>query len=203
MSGFKAFIVEAFKQSLVGVAAQDSGAWRLAPESDLSAMLDCFEAAGQTLKLAFVLSDSDERSYVSIANGVLVEMQGASSELSHDVAVHIAFARPKFLTRDEVPAEVVAAPKKKARGRLAQLEKLVAAKETEVKELKDLKLSAQLLRKLKEDDQDQKEEENDGQNETREHSQKTRSNKQLQRQDEEWKKVPPKENEPPQKEEGK
>ncbi|NCP13577.1 MAG: glycerophosphodiester phosphodiesterase family protein [Sphingomonadales bacterium] len=31
------------------LAAQDSGAWRLAPQSDLSAMLDCFEAAGQTL----------------------------------------------------------------------------------------------------------------------------------------------------------
>ena len=31
------------------VAAQDTGAWRLAPESDLSAMLDCLEAAGQTL----------------------------------------------------------------------------------------------------------------------------------------------------------
>jgi glycerophosphoryl diester phosphodiesterase len=31
------------------LAAQDQGAWRLVPESDLSAMLDCFEAAGQTL----------------------------------------------------------------------------------------------------------------------------------------------------------
>ena len=31
------------------LAAQDAGAWRLVPESDLSAMLDCFEAAGQTL----------------------------------------------------------------------------------------------------------------------------------------------------------
>ena len=31
------------------LAAQDQGAWRLAPQSDLSAMLDCFEAAGQTL----------------------------------------------------------------------------------------------------------------------------------------------------------
>ena len=40
-------------------------------------------------------------------NGVLVEMAGASQELAHDVAVHIAFARPKYLTRDEVPAEVV------------------------------------------------------------------------------------------------
>ena len=31
------------------LAAQDSGPWRLVPETDLSAMLDCFEAAGQTL----------------------------------------------------------------------------------------------------------------------------------------------------------
>ena len=42
-------------------------------------------------------------------NVVLVEMSGASEELAHDIAVHIAFARPKYLTRDEVPAEVVAA----------------------------------------------------------------------------------------------
>src|SRR6056297_3027943 len=40
-------------------------------------------------------------------NAVLVEMAGASSELAHDVAVHIAFARPKYLSRDDVPAEVV------------------------------------------------------------------------------------------------
>jgi elongation factor Ts len=40
-------------------------------------------------------------------NGVLVELQGGSKELAHDIAVHIAFARPEFLTRDEVPAEAV------------------------------------------------------------------------------------------------
>jgi elongation factor Ts len=40
-------------------------------------------------------------------NAVLVEMAGASPELAHDVAVHIAFARPKYLTRDDVPADVV------------------------------------------------------------------------------------------------
>ena len=45
-------------------------------------------------------------------NGVLVEMAGAGDELAHDVAVHIAFARPKYLTRDEVPAEVVEAERK-------------------------------------------------------------------------------------------
>ncbi|MAT04334.1 MAG: translation elongation factor Ts [Acidimicrobiaceae bacterium] len=42
-------------------------------------------------------------------NAVLVEMSGADDELAHDIAVHIAFARPKYLTRDEVPADVVEA----------------------------------------------------------------------------------------------
>jgi elongation factor Ts len=41
-------------------------------------------------------------------NAVLVELSGGSQELAHDVAVHIAFARPTYLNRDEVPAEVVA-----------------------------------------------------------------------------------------------
>ena len=45
-------------------------------------------------------------------NAVLVEMSGASDELAHDVAVHIAFARPKYLTRDEVPGDVVDAERK-------------------------------------------------------------------------------------------
>jgi elongation factor Ts len=40
-------------------------------------------------------------------NGVLVELAGGSQELAHDIAVHIAFARPKYLGRDEVPADVV------------------------------------------------------------------------------------------------
>ena len=42
-------------------------------------------------------------------NGVLVEMAGATDELAHDIAVHVAFARPRYLTRDDVPADVVKA----------------------------------------------------------------------------------------------
>jgi elongation factor Ts len=42
-------------------------------------------------------------------NGVLVEVAGGDAELAHDVAVHIAFARPKYLSRDDVPADVVEA----------------------------------------------------------------------------------------------
>jgi elongation factor Ts len=40
-------------------------------------------------------------------NGVVVILQGGSSDLAHDIAVHIAFAKPQYLTRDEAPAEVV------------------------------------------------------------------------------------------------
>lgn len=40
-------------------------------------------------------------------NGVLVEMSGATPELAHDIAVHIAFARPRYLRREDVPTEVI------------------------------------------------------------------------------------------------
>jgi elongation factor Ts len=63
----------------------------------------------------FVAAEGDLlSSYVHIqnergVNGILVEMQGGDAELAHDVAVHIAFGRPGYLTRDDVPAEAVEA----------------------------------------------------------------------------------------------
>ncbi len=42
-------------------------------------------------------------------NGVLVEVAGGTTDLAHDVAVHIAFARPQYLSRDDVPADVLEA----------------------------------------------------------------------------------------------
>jgi elongation factor Ts len=39
--------------------------------------------------------------------GVLVEATGVSPEVLHEVAMHVAFARPTFLSRDEVPADEV------------------------------------------------------------------------------------------------
>jgi elongation factor Ts len=42
-------------------------------------------------------------------NGVLVVLHGGTAELAHDVAVHIAFARPTYLAKDDVPADVVEA----------------------------------------------------------------------------------------------
>jgi elongation factor Ts len=51
-------------------------------------------------------------SYVHIqggrgVNAVLIEMTGATPELAHDVAVHIAFAKPAYLAASDVPADVV------------------------------------------------------------------------------------------------
>lgn len=40
-------------------------------------------------------------------NGVVVELDGGTPELAHEIAVHIAFTRPTYLHREEVPeAEV-------------------------------------------------------------------------------------------------
>jgi elongation factor Ts len=41
-------------------------------------------------------------------NGVLVELHGGRAQLAHDIAVHIAFAKPEFLRREDVPEELVA-----------------------------------------------------------------------------------------------
>lgn len=38
-------------------------------------------------------------------NGVLVELEGGTKELAHDIAVHIAFSKPPYLRRDQVPAD--------------------------------------------------------------------------------------------------
>jgi elongation factor Ts len=40
-------------------------------------------------------------------NGVLVELQGGTQELAHDIAVHVGFAKPKYLDVADVPADVV------------------------------------------------------------------------------------------------
>ncbi|HEX9260807.1 MAG TPA: translation elongation factor Ts [Acidimicrobiales bacterium] len=40
-------------------------------------------------------------------NAVLVEVSGGSAELAHDVAVHIGFAKPRYLRREDVPSDVV------------------------------------------------------------------------------------------------
>jgi elongation factor Ts len=51
-------------------------------------------------------------SYLHLQNGrgvnsVLVEIKGADEALAHEIALHIAFARPEYLAREDVPAAQV------------------------------------------------------------------------------------------------
>ena len=70
-------------------------------------------AVGQVVRFEAAPGNSLE-TYLHVQNGrgvnaVLVELENGSSELAHDIAVHIAFGRPRHLSRDDVPAEEVAA----------------------------------------------------------------------------------------------
>ena len=58
-------------------------------------------SSGQALDLYEHVQDG------RVKNGVIVVIDGGTVEQAHDVAVHIAFARPTYLTRDEVPAEEI------------------------------------------------------------------------------------------------
>jgi elongation factor Ts len=40
-------------------------------------------------------------------NAVAVILENGSDELAHDIAVHIAFGKPKYLSRDDIPADVL------------------------------------------------------------------------------------------------
>jgi len=40
-------------------------------------------------------------------NAVLVELDGGTKELAHDIGVHVAFSKPAYLSREEVPADDV------------------------------------------------------------------------------------------------
>jgi elongation factor Ts len=45
-------------------------------------------------------------------NAVAVVLKGGNESLAHDVAIHVAFAKPTYLTRDQVPADEVDAERK-------------------------------------------------------------------------------------------
>jgi len=63
-----------------------------------------FEAAPGNLLDSYLHVQNDRG-----VNGVIVELAGGNQQLAHDVAVHIAFGKPKYLRREDVPADEVEA----------------------------------------------------------------------------------------------
>jgi elongation factor Ts len=68
-----------------------------------------------------IKSDSKLVRYVHPGSkvAVLVDLDGAEP-VARDVAMHIAFTKPKFMSKDQVPAEVVAAERKILEARAAE-----------------------------------------------------------------------------------
>ena len=68
-------------------------------------------------------------------NGVAVVLEGGDQDLAHEVAVNVAFSKPRYLTREEVPADEVAAERATLEAQTrnegkpeAALEKIVAGR---------------------------------------------------------------------------
>jgi len=52
--------------------------------------------------------------------GVMVDFEGGNPEVARDVAMHIAFAKPKFMSRDQVAPDVIAAERRILEARAAE-----------------------------------------------------------------------------------
>ena len=97
--------------ALVAARGADAVAERMSILDDLKITLKENIDLGDVVRIAAADGNVLE-SYLHMQGGrginaVLVEMADATAELAHDIAVHIAFARPKYLSKDDVPADVV------------------------------------------------------------------------------------------------
>jgi elongation factor Ts len=98
---------------LVAAEGEDAVSSRSANLDDLKITLKENIELGRVARLE-AASEQILDSYLHVqggrgVNGVLVVLEGGDRALAHDVAVHIAFARPTYLHRDDVPADIVAA----------------------------------------------------------------------------------------------
>lgn len=68
---------------------------------DLGEIVHVAKAAGQVVDTYVHVQDGRG------VNGVITILDGGTPELAHDISIHIAFAKPKYLNRDEVPQSAV------------------------------------------------------------------------------------------------
>src|SRR6187402_71228 len=90
---------------LVAAEGEDAAASRSANLDDLKITLKENIELGRVMRLE-AATDQILDSYLHVqggrgVNGVLVVLAGGDRALAHDIAVHIAFARPTYLHRDD------------------------------------------------------------------------------------------------------
>ena len=98
--------------TIVALEGEDGAAKKREAIDDLKVLLKENIELGRVVRIA-ASEGAVVDTYVHRQDGrgvlaVAVELQGGSVELAHDIAVHVAFAKPAFLNRDEVPADEVA-----------------------------------------------------------------------------------------------
>ncbi len=71
-------------------------------------------------------------------NAVLIELENGDKELAHGLAIHIAFTKPPYLTRDEVPTEAA----EKERHALSDITKAEGKPEQAIAKIVDGRLNA-------------------------------------------------------------
>jgi elongation factor Ts len=97
--------------TLVALKGTDAIADKQAEIDELRITLKENIAVGEVLRLEATDGQVID-SYLHVqggrgVNGVLVVLAGGSKALAHDVAVHIGFAKPRYLRREDVPADEV------------------------------------------------------------------------------------------------
>jgi elongation factor Ts len=99
--------------ALVASEGEDAVQQRKAAIEDLNIVIKENVQLGEVVRFEAAPGDLLD-SYLHVqndrgVNGVIVELAGSNQQLAHDVAVHIAFGKPKYLRREDVPAEEVEA----------------------------------------------------------------------------------------------
>jgi elongation factor Ts len=99
--------------ALVASDGEEAVDQRKAAIEDLNIALKENVQLGEIVRFQAASGD-DLGSYLHVqndrgVNAVIVELKDGTPELAHDIAVHIAFGRPKYLRREDVPAEEVEA----------------------------------------------------------------------------------------------
>jgi elongation factor Ts len=108
---FKAMVTDLAE--LVAAEGESAVEQRSAELDDMRTRLKENISVGEVVRIE-APADGAVDSYLHLqagrgVNAVLVAVSGGSAELAHDIAAHIAFARPTYITRDEVPEAEVAA----------------------------------------------------------------------------------------------
>ncbi|MCU1368843.1 MAG: tsf [Ilumatobacteraceae bacterium] len=100
--------------TIVAIEGEDAAAKKAEAIDDMKVLLKENIELGQVVRFAAadgnVIDSYIHRQDGRGVLGVIVELSGGGTvELAHDIAVHIAFSKPKYLTNDEVPEAEVAA----------------------------------------------------------------------------------------------